>query len=344
MYKEDELISAFHKSLRDSNIPMACYWSKMIINQIGIWKVKQYMLLVCFEETLNITLYKNLIRILKKDICEDELYKLIAAFVSSKKKWEYKEGQNFIINHWKINNEINEDLVKNEKRYEIKEEEYIENFFNIQQWGYILETSNCYNKKEKTFKLLQLGYTPQEFFFLFEKSIRDKDLDKVIYFSIYLFKNKDLFSFDIIKLLLTKKESIDLYETMAIFNGKFTYVYNYIFLFLLEICHFPFDVIYEKLYEENDKKINRIKDRLKFVEDNKKYLDIPLKAIDRHTHKGKELLKNKEINYGKKIDGLDLRLSGSWFAIIWRIFAIKQYGTIDVNWEDVSVPDEYNLF
>ena len=59
-------------------------------------------------------------------------------------------------------------------------------------------------------------------------------------------------------------------------------------------------------------------------------LEIPYYAHDRHTAKGKALMKA-----GKA----DLRYSGTWMGMIWRRKAMEQFGRIDVPWEDVKWED-----
>ena len=63
------------------------------------------------------------------------------------------------------------------------------------------------------------------------------------------------------------------------------------------------------------------------LKDGERPHDIPEYAHDRHTQKGKALMKSGDA---------DLRYSGMWEGMIWRRKAIEQHGTIDVPWESVT--------
>lgn len=72
------------------------------------------------------------------------------------------------------------------------------------------------------------------------------------------------------------------------------------------------------------------------LKDGEKLFDIPLYAHDRHTSKGKALMKTGEA---------DLRYSGMWNGMKWRQKAFEQHGTIDVEWDDVKWEDgEYDYW
>jgi hypothetical protein len=71
--------------------------------------------------------------------------------------------------------------------------------------------------------------------------------------------------------------------------------------------------------------------------------DMPAYALDSHTRRGYKILSENwhNIRPNKPLpEGLDLRYSGVWYSIYWRLEAYKQYGRIDVPWEDVKLdPD-----
>ena len=314
----------------------------MISRQIGLWKVKQYMLFVCFEETLNINLYKKLLLGFKDDkTTEKDMYRLIASFVKSKKKWKFEEGQSFIIKHCFVKKLLDNDLITNYKRYFVEDHDL--HFFEIHQWGLSLMGTSCFNSKTKSFKSTSL-FTPEEYFYLLQESLNNKEVDKTIYFALYFFEFKDVLPFSVLEQLLTTKNSKYLYSLMNIYDGKYSYDYNYVLLFLLQIIDIPTGILYEELYIEREEKLSLIESHLEQVVKNNKYLPIPLTALDRHTHKGKVLLAKENIEYEKHLNYVDLHLSGSWFAIIWRIYAIKHFGTIKVKWEDIKIPNEHNIF
>lgn len=85
--------------------------------------------------------------------------------------------------------------------------------------------------------------------------------------------------------------------------------------------------------------IEKIKDRVA----SGKLLPVPWYAIDFHTGNGKRIwnTRRRSIKIGDPSATriLDLRYSAAWVSMMWRYHAFKQHGTIDVNWEDVKMPE-----
>ena len=64
-------------------------------------------------------------------------------------------------------------------------------------------------------------------------------------------------------------------------------------------------------------------------------------TFDAHTSLGRKRLKQVCLDFEKPMTGVvDLRLSGDGSGTLWRYLAHRQFGTVEVAWEDVSVEDE----
>ena len=64
--------------------------------------------------------------------------------------------------------------------------------------------------------------------------------------------------------------------------------------------------------------------------------EIPLYALDKHTRRGKSLIYRDFPRPNKKQILYDIRYTGDFIGIIWRIQAMEQYNTINIPWEDIE--------
>lgn len=300
-YPEDELISAFHKSLRLGLFLNSCYFAKVIHLQIGIWKVKQYLHFIVLEDTNNLSLYEKTLNLyLKKDeeISNKELFEVIYYFCKSKKKWETEYGQDYLLLFLEVYEQIKEDKEKTHIRY-------INNdIFGYGSWGNLLQQYECFSKN----KFKEISYTTiPDLYCLIEQAISKKDVSMIIYLSFIYFENKDKLIFEILEQFCKTNFSKKLYSLLKLTKGKYTYVFSYNILFYSFIKDLPIEKIEEYTKEIHSKNIKE----LKYLFANH-YLDIPLYALDKHTYKGKLLLSDKVIKYNKKLlTEVDLRVSGS---------------------------------
>ena len=96
-YKNDELISALHKTVRGNDYFLSCYFAKIIKETVGVWRVKQYIFFIALEETMSLELFKNAYNLFSMEddkITDDDIYEVLNLFCSTKKKWDTEAGQN----------------------------------------------------------------------------------------------------------------------------------------------------------------------------------------------------------------------------------------------------------
>ena len=64
-------------------------------------------------------------------------------------------------------------------------------------------------------------------------------------------------------------------------------------------------------------------------------------VFDAHTSLGRKRLKDVELGWERPMaEGIDLRWSGDYAGTLWRYLAHRQYGTVEVAWEEVEVDGE----
>lgn len=330
VYREDELISAFHKSLRKGHLYNSCFFGKMICNQIGVWKFKQYIFYIVFEETNNIDLYNKAKKLyLKEDklITDKDIYSLVYSFVKSSKKWEITDGQELLICYLEQSKLYKDDKEKNFIRFRN------DNLFSYGMWGNYLQQYDCYSHKMNKFKDISYTTIP-DLFSMIEDNVLNKNIDNLIYLSYVFYENKDKLSFECLEQFCHTMYAKKLFKSMNELSGKYNYVFSYVLLFYSFLNELTDEPIKELESEKIDIIINKINNNLK----NNQYVKIPLYALDKHTSKGKNLLSNTDVKFNVGLPpNVDLRLTGSHIGVKWRVYAYQQYNTIDIKWEDVLI-------
>ena len=333
-YRDDELISSLHKCIRANDFFKSCYFAKIIKEAIGVWRVKQYIFYIVFEETLNVNLYEFLLKLfLKKDndITDKDIYIALYYFCNSTKKWDCEEGLDFYLTQLKSEIDFMEDLVNNNKRFN-----KINDVGRLKYWeSVITETSISFNKRAKTFKKTFLYGLPELFYYT-ETALKNGSVEDLFYISRLFYMNKDVLDFELLSNIKEFKDS-RLYNLMNTLKGKYAYIFNYFTLFyslLRDISRFD-------LFELNEDVITNIESKINNLLEEGNFIEIPLIALDPHTARGKSLFSSIRFGFSKKLDGIDLRFSGKWYAVIWRMSSYKQFKCIADNWEDVEIPSEY---
>ena len=326
-FPEDELISAFHKELRAYNPLNACYFAQCLKNQVGAWKLKQYLFFVCFEETVNLNLFSEIERLFSMEdetISEKDFFRVIYSFLKSKKKWDTTYGQEFCFRHMEAKKKVGDDLEASSRRYVASDLTY-------EGWVSKLQVEKiCYSTKMKKFK--ETGtYNMAEMFSILDEAISEKNMDKAVYMAITLFNHKDKLPFDSLEELMKNDYSKSLFKIMQKYKGKYSYVYNYILLFFCQITDIPSEEL--QFISEND--LEKIVNDIYKLQMNTETIPIPPYALDKHTRRGKALLEANGIRLNRQMKNIDLRLSGNIIGVYWRIQAINQFSTIQVDWESV---------
>jgi len=335
-YSEDEIISALHKCIRAGDFFSSCYFAKVIKENIGVWRVKQYIFYICFEETLNINLYKKLKELFKKEdnfISDKDIYEVLYYFCKCSKKWETQEGRNFLMAN--LNSVIRSmgDYVKERKRLPD-----ITDIDRLKYWeGVAMNDPLCFGKRSKKFRKSK-HYGIPELYYYTEKAVNDKNSDDLLYLAEMFFENKDVFDFNTLSNIEAFKHS-DLYHEMNELNGKYCYIFNYLVLFYSLVNSLG----EQKLPNLNEKAVLEVEEKINSLLNNQEYLEIPLIALDPHTVRGKALFSNIRFDFNTPLEGVDLRFSGKRYGVIWRIASCEQYGRIADKWEDVVVPVNYRL-
>ena len=328
-YKNDELISALHKCIRADDIFLSSYFSKIIKETIGVWRVKQYLFYIVLEETLSISLFEEAYKLFLKeddDITDEDIYNLIILFASTRKKWDYELGQDYLFKQYISFRDVNRgDYLPK-----------IKNFDRLSYWENICEKTECFSDKTKKYKQTVLIGIP-EILYLTEVAIDTKDTELLMKLGYLAFLNRKVFPFELLSLIKEFKD-LRLYHLMSELKGGYSYVFNYMVLFWATIN--PMDEGFITIEDD----VDSIKSKVDKAIETKEFIPIPAYANDEHTAKGRKLLKMIIFGFNKRLELVDLRFSGSIYGVLWRIASMKQHNKIENRWQRVFVPEDYVAF